>query len=151
MKDARKEYADIIDMEHHISKNHKPMDREKRAAQFAPFAALTGYDDLIRESERETDAHRELHEDAKAVLNVKLVRLLNEKDRSAAFTYFVPDGKKKGGKYVTTVGSISKYDEFYESLTLDCGAVIPIGDIIEIDCPDFNFGQQDTSVDPSLL
>lgn len=78
MSDARKEYADIIDREHHVSKKRQQMARLNRAAQFAPFAALTGYDDLIRESERETDEQLDLDEDSKAALNEKLVWLFHQ-------------------------------------------------------------------------
>lgn len=135
MNDARKEYADIIDREHHVSKKRQPMARLNRAAQFSPFAALTGYDDLIRESERETEEQLNLDEDSKVALNEKLVWLFHQDNPpKATFTVFVPDNKKSGGKYVTVIGTIAKYDEFSQSITLACGRVLHIEYISEIDC-----------------
>ena len=139
MSDARKEYADIIDLEHHVSKKRQPMDRINRAAQFAPFAALTGYDDLIRESERETDEQQDLAEDSKAVLNEKLVWMCHQDSSpEATFTIFVPDSKKSGGEYVPVTGRISKYDDFSQSITLESGEVIFIEDISKIECDAFD-------------
>ena len=98
-RDARIRYADIIDRPHHVSAKRPQMDRLSRAAQFSPFAALTGYDDLIRESERDVGSRIELDEDRKAQLNDRLARLLAESPApEAAFTYFVPDEKKEGGE-----------------------------------------------------
>ena len=115
------------------------MARLNRAAQFAPFAALTGYDDLIRESERETDEQLDLDEDSKAALNEKLVWLFHQEiPPEAAFTYFVPDSKKAGGEYITVTGKISKYDEFSQSITLDSDKVIFIEDINKIECNAFD-------------
>ena len=125
MTDARKEYGDIIDREHHVSERHPRMPRMNRAAQFAPFAALTGYDDLIRETERETDAPPVLDENELEELNDKLAFLLQSEGMpEAEFTVFLPDGKKSGGKYVTVRGRILRFDEFARSLTLDSGEVI---------------------------
>lgn len=139
MNDARKEYADLIDREHHVSKKRQPMERISRAAQFAPFAALTGYDDLIREAERETDAQLELDEDGKTELNEKLVWLLQQESAPEAdFTYFVPDGRKSGGEYVTVTGRISKYDAFSQSLTLQGGKVLRIEELTAIACAEFD-------------
>ncbi|MBR6322066.1 MAG: hypothetical protein IKR59_04275 [Lachnospiraceae bacterium] len=127
------EYADIIDREHPVSEKHPPMPRLNRAAQFAPFAALTGYNDLIRESERETDARAELDESSIEALNRKLVWLLRQADPpEAAFTCFIPDGKKAGGSYKTVTGRLSRYDQFSRSVALDNGATLFIDDIREI-------------------
>ena len=139
MSDARKEYADIIDREHHVSKKRQPMDRINRAAQFAPFAALTGYDDLIRESERETNEYIELGEDEKAELNEKLVWLFHqESPPEVDITYFIPDSQKSGGEYVTVTGRISRYDELSQSITLEGETVIFIEDINKIECDTFD-------------
>lgn len=139
MNDARKEYADIIDREHHVSKKRQPMARLNRAAQFAPFAALTGYDDLIRESERETEKALDLDEDSKSALNDKLVWLFHQDDPpEATFTIFVPDSKKAGGEYVPVTGTIERYDEFSQSITLEGGRVLFIEDISKIDCDAFD-------------
>lgn len=135
MDDARIEYADIIDRAHPVSAKHPPMSRLNRAAQFAPFAALTGYDDLIRESERETDACTELDESSIETLNRTLVWLLRQADPpEASFTFFVPDGKKAGGAYETVSGRLLRYDPLSRSVTLDSGETLFIDDIREIAC-----------------
>ena len=135
MPDARIEYADIIDRAHPVSAKHPPMSRLNRAAQFAPFAALTGYDDLIRESERETDACTELDESRIEALNRRLVWLLRQADPpEASFTFFVPDGKKAGGAYETVSGRLLRYDPLSRSVTLSSGETLFIDDIREIAC-----------------
>jgi len=138
MRDARTEYADIIDREHHVSGTRPQMPRLARAAQFAPYAALTGYDDLIRESERETEARTELGADGKEALNRRLVWLLHQDiPPAAAFTCFVPDEKKAGGGYVTVTGSIVRWDALSGSLTLDGGETICIEDVRAVECEAF--------------
>ena len=138
MDDARTEYADIIDREHPVSEKHPPMSRLNRAAQFAPFAALTGYDDLIRESERETDARTELDESSIEELNRKLVWLLRQDDPpEASFTYFVPDSKKAGGAYETVTDKLLRYDQFSRSITLHSGETLFIDDILAIESDAF--------------
>ena len=133
--DARRIYGDIIDRAHHVSSRRPPMPRRNRAAQFAPFAALTGYDELIRESERETDARRELEEDELQELNRRLLRLLQaEEAPEALFTVFEPDGKKAGGRYVTLRGRIARFSEADGAVTLDSGAELPIENIVRIEC-----------------
>lgn len=137
--DARTEYKDIFDHEHHVSKKRPQMSRINRAAQFAPFAALTGYDDLVRESARETEDQRFLDENSIEELNDKLVFLFQQSDPlEASFTYFVRDSKKAGGKYVTVSGKAVRYDEYEQSITLENGDVIFIEDISEIECSAFN-------------
>ena len=138
MKDARTAYADIIDREYPVSAKHPPMSRLNRAAQFAPFAALTGYDDLIRESERETGARTELDENSIEMLDRKLAWLLRHRDPpEASFTFFVPDGKKAGGAYQTVAGRLLRYDPLSRSVTLSGGETLFIDDIREIECDAF--------------
>ena len=130
MRDARDEYADIIDLERPVSEKHPPMPRANRAAQFSPFAALTGYDDLIREAERETDERAELDENSVEALDRKLIFLLSWDDApEAVFTYFIPDSKKAGGAYRSVAGRILRYDRFARSLTLTGGETVLIDDI----------------------
>ena len=137
--DAKMEYKDIFEREHHVSRKHPQMSRSNRAAQFAPFAALTGYDDLVRESARETEAQRFLDENSIEELNDKLVFLFQQSDTpEAAFTYFVRDAKKAGGKYVTVIGKVVHYDEYEQSIMLENGEVIFIEDISQIECAAFN-------------
>ena len=138
MEDAGTRYGDIIDREHPTSPKHPKMSRKNRAAQFAPFAALTGYDDLIRESARYTERQITLDENKKEELNRKLMLLLGEPEQpEAVFTCFVKDAKKPGGTYEEVTGRIANADFLYGYITLDSGRILDIGDVIEIDCPLF--------------
>jgi hypothetical protein len=138
MSEARERYGDIIDRPHPVSLKHPQMPRKNRAAQFAPFAALTGYDDLIRESARYTEQQITLDENKKEELNRKFTLLLREPEPpEAVFTCFVQDAKKAGGTYETVTGRIVNADFLYGYITLDSGAVLDIGNVIEIDCPLF--------------
>lgn len=94
-------YDDIIDLPHPTSKKHPRMSRQNRAAQFSPFAALTGYDAEIREIARQTEKKKQLSEDQWDILNEKIMELLKlpHKPVRAVVTYFVPDPKKEGGTY----------------------------------------------------
>lgn len=115
LKDSSKEYADIINLPHPESKKHKRMSMHDRAAQFSPFAALTGHDAAIKETARLTDSFMDLDETMKASLDDKLVLILeklNEKP-PVTITYFVKDERKAGGSYEVAEGWIRKVD-FYE-------------------------------------
>ena len=139
MTNARIEYGDIIDLPHHVSNKHPQMSRINRAAQFAPFAALTGYDDLIRESARETETRQIPDEDIIGEMNDKLVYLFQQKEPpEAIFTVFVRDGKKAGGKHVNVKGVVARYDEYEQCITLNSGEVIFIEDITQIECSEFD-------------
>ena len=132
--EARIRYADLIDREHHVSKKRPPMDPLNRAAQFSPFAALSGYEDLIRESERETDSRRELDEERKSQLNALLSRLIRQNGaQEAVFTYFAADEKKEGGEYRTAAGRIKKFDALARTVLLEDGEKIPVDDISGIE------------------
>ena len=131
--DARKEYGDIIDREHYVDPNHPQMSRLNRAAQFSPFAALTGYDDLIDEAARQTDEWAEPDESAKEEIGRRLNDLLHAKQPAVAeITYFVPDAKKQGGAYHTVSGVIRKYDEHKREIYLDSGDVIGLDTVTEL-------------------
>ena len=135
MKERLESYEDIIELPHHQSSRRPHMPLNERAAQFSPFAALTGYDDLIRESERETDAPPVLDENELEALNDKLILLTRSADTpEAEFTVFVPDGKKPGGKLTTVRGRVLRFDEFARSLTLDSGETIRVDTIAQILC-----------------
>ena len=125
-------YDDIIHLPHPTSAKHPRMPMADRAAQFSPFAALSGHGAAIRETARLTDRKIELAEDEKAVLDEKLYLLLDT-GREAVFTYFLPDDKKNGGAYVTAAGSIKKLDPLERRVILTGGAVIPVEDILEIE------------------
>lgn len=127
-------YDDIINLPHHISKKHPQMTLEARAAQFAPFAALTGYDDAVKETARLTNERIDLDDEAKIMLDAKLQVIreqLSEKPL-VTITYFVPDAKKDGGKYVTIDGNVKKIDDYKHIIVLENNVEILISEIIDI-------------------
>ena len=127
-------YDDIIDMPHHVSERHPQMSMYNRAAQFAPFAALTGHDAAITEAARLTDAELELSESDAEVLNRKLAYLqsLDEKP-TISVTYFVPDDKKEGGSYHTATGIVKSVEPDKGVLQFEDGTGIPVIRIKDID------------------
>ena len=128
-------YDDIIHLPHHVSTKHPQMALSDRAAQFSPFAALTGHEDSIRETARRTEAFLELDEDKKEQLDEKmhvLQEYFSEKPEIMV-TYFVPDERKSGGAYRTVSGVVKKADEFARRLTLTDGTVIPMEDVLMLD------------------
>ncbi len=127
-------YDDIINLPHYVSEDRAHMPRSARAAQFAPFAALTGYDDEIKETARLTDCRAELDEYVIAELNGKLVKIKDrvEERPEIEVTYFVADGKKSGGKYLTLKVNVIKIDEYRRCVVADGGIEIPIDDIYGI-------------------
>lgn len=127
-------YEDIIDLPHHVSKVHPQMSRHDRAAQFSPFAALTGHGAAIKETERLTQERIELDENSKQLLDEKL-RLLQEQAGQhpmVTITYFQPDQKKTGGAYVEVTGNIKRIDEAERTIILSGGEEIGMGEVLEI-------------------
>lgn len=129
-----RQYDDIINMEHHVSKVHPQMSLYARSAQFAPFAALTGYEDSIRETGREVSQRVEIDEELKNILDSKLQFLMEKvKDKPrVTFTYFQVDLKKDGGAYITKEGIVRKIDIYSQVIHLVDDTEIPIADIIDI-------------------
>lgn len=125
-------YDDIINLKRPISKKHKPMSLYNRAAQFAPFAALTGYDDVIDETGRLTEEMLLLDEYQKSDINNQLLYLIENKDVVANYTYFTKDKYKKGGSYITVVGNIKKVDLDNHKIVLEDKTVVNIEDIVAI-------------------
>ena len=127
-------YDDIIHRAHPVSDRRPGMRIGDRAAQFAPFAALTGYDGVIAETGRLTECCIELDECAKEMLNGKLLELLEDMDRtpSVCVTYFCPDQRKRGGAYVTVTGNLKRIDPIEKLLLLTDGTVIPIDRIYRL-------------------
>lgn len=124
-------YDDIINLPHHQSTERAHMSLHDRAAQFAPFAALTGHEEAIEETARVTDEKTTLDETTIAKINEILFDIaqhLSEKS-PVAITYFVPDNQKSGGAYLTDVGTIKKIDEFEKTVLMDSGMMIPMGAI----------------------
>lgn len=122
-------YDDIIGLPHHVSAVHKPMPMIKRAAQFAPFAALTGYDAAIEESARLTEDWIEADESHLEELDRRMLEASVTKEK-VTITYFVPDSKKTGGKYVNAAGRIRRIEA--GMIMLDNGAGIPIKYVAEV-------------------
>ena len=140
-------YEDIINLPHHVSKTRPQMSMLDRAAQFSPFAALTGYDAAIKETGRLTDEKIEMDEDRKAALDMKqayLIEMLDEQPE-ISITYFLPDTKKLGGAYVTVTGNLKRFDEYERLLILTDGKKIPMDDIADIESDLFRgmFGGDD--------
>ncbi len=129
------DYSDIINLPHHVSRNHPQMPMEARAAQFAPFAALTGYDAVINETARLTDRQVELEEYDNERLNRKFAELMTILDNHPEITvsYFLPDERKAGGRYTTASGTVKKIDTYEQLLWMDDGTKIPIANIMDID------------------
>lgn len=127
-------YDDIINLPPHISSRHPHMSMIERAAQFSPFAALTGYGDIIKETQRLTDRKPELTPDEKAALddNLRLACTLPGERPKIVITYFVPDEKKSGGAYHTASGRIKKIDAYEHKIILDNGTKIYIEYVVEI-------------------
>ena len=128
-------YYDIINLPHHVSKTRPQMSMLDRAAQFSPFAALTGYDAAIKETGRLTDEKIEMDEDRKGALDMKqayLIEMIDEQPE-ISITYFLPDTKKSGGAYVTVTGNLKRFDEYERLLILTDGKKIPIDDIADIE------------------
>lgn len=128
-------YEDIVNLPHPVSRYHVPMPLIQRAAQFAPFAALTGYDEAIEETGRQTDDRVALSESEIAILNRKLQILEQILDRrpEVSITYFVPDPRKKGGSYHTISGSVEKIDAQHQRIVMCSGEVISMGQLIGIE------------------
>ena len=135
MTEAEKKYADTINMPHHTSPNRPRLSDIDRAAQFSPFAALTGYDDAVTEAGRLTDQKHNLSEDMKTVLNEKMQMILDYLDDEpiVTITYFVPDKKKSGGAYISVAGIVKEISEYEHAIILTDKTTIPIEQIREID------------------
>ncbi len=129
------EYDDIIDLPHHVSNRHSRMSLSDRAAQFAPFAALTGFDSEIEETARLTDTHRDLDEEKINDLNDKM-RMIHEsisEKPEVTFLCFVPDKKKTGGAYLSITGRVRRIDETAREIFLTDGTKLNIDSIAGID------------------
>ena len=129
------EYDDIINLPHHVSAERPHMPMIDRAAQFKPFAALTGYDAAIAETARLTDAKRELTEEQKEAIG-KQLRALRDRlktDPQVSVTYFVPDSRKAGGAYKTVSGAARRVDETRGVLEMRSGVSIACDNIIHLE------------------
>ena len=129
------EYDDIINLPHHVSKVHPQMTMYQRAAQFAPFAALTGHDAAIRETARLTDSQIELGDENNEILNRKLAILqdLLKDMPEVTITFFQPDEKKSGGSYETYTGNLRVIDDYNQNLIMSDDKKIPLPSVLDID------------------
>lgn len=131
----RSKYDEIIDLPHHVSKTRPQMPMSDRAAQFSPFAALTGYDSAIKETGRLTDEKIELDEETLMALNMRYQLLIDSLKESpeVRITYFKPDERKSGGAYLTVTGVVKKVDDYERLITMRDGLVLPMDDVLTIE------------------
>ncbi len=127
-------YDDIINLPHHVSSTRPHMSMQDRAAQFAPFAALTGYKNAVREAARLTEGKVELSEDARVALDLKLRPLADGSmmGKEVTLTWFQPDRQKSGGVHITTTGILKRVDPYENTVVLADGRRIPIVDILDV-------------------
>ena len=130
-------YDDIICLPHPTSSRHPRMAAMDRAAQFSPFAALTGYEEATKETARVTERRHELDEQEKAELDGRLHALWENRSASpqAAITYFVPDERKAGGAYRTVTGVLHKLDACARRIVLADGTQIPLDEVVRVESP----------------
>ena len=126
-------YDDIIDLPYPYPSKHKKMTLYDRAAQFAPFAALTGFEDQIDETGRYTEKRIEITEERRGILDSKLEEILNEApDSLIRVSFFVPDKEKDGGSYSIYKGRIKKIDQIERKLVFEDGKCIALDDITDL-------------------
>lgn len=135
MQESTQKYDDLIELPHHVSSVHPRMAVQDRAAQFAPFSALTGHEEAVRETARLTRERVELDEEYRKLLDERL-QLLRELLHTRPFisvTYFVADGRKAGGAYITVRDRVKKLKEYEQQLVMEEGVCIPIEDITALE------------------
>ena len=127
-------YDDIINLPHHVSDHHPHMSMLDRAAQFSPFAALTGYGDLVSETARYTDERSTLTESEREELDAKLQWFLrnSQPDTLLTVTYFLPDDKKEGGSFQIKTGEVKNIDQFSQEIVFSDGDRIRIEDVLDL-------------------
>ena len=127
-------YEDIVDLPHHVSRKHPQPTMADRAARFAPFAAITGYEEMVLEEARVTDDRIEMDESSKAALNEKLNMILEfiDEQSEVSITYFEPDKRKAGGAYVTVTGTVKRIDEYEHLVIMTDGKKINIDEIYNL-------------------
>ena len=127
-------YEDIVDLPHHVSRKHPQPTMADRAARFTPFAAITGYEEMVLEEARVTDDRIEMDESSKAALNEKLNMILEfiDEQPEVSITYFEPDKRKAGGAYVTVTGTVKRIDEYEHLVIMTDGKKINIDEIYNL-------------------
>lgn len=124
-------YDDIINLSHYRSPNRKPMPMENRAAQFAPFAALSGHDEAIAETARITAERIELTNEEKLEVEKAVVRSY-ETHSTVTIVYYCPDTVKSGGSYRQHTGIVKKIDAYEKSIRLTDGTTLKLEDLISV-------------------
>ena len=127
-------YEDIVNLPPHISKKHPQPSMMDRAARFAPFAAITGYEEMVLEEARVTEERIDLDEGALALLNEKLnmIQEFLDEEPEVTITYFEPDKKKSGGAYNSITGIVKRIDEYEHLVIMKDGARIFIDSIYDL-------------------
>ena len=129
----RKNYDDMLGMKRPASERHPKMNRVARAAQFAPFAALTGFEELVAEEARVTEEKTELTDEEKLRISEMIsAAIASGEEREISLTYFVADKYKKGGSYVTRVGIPKSFDAYRRMLIMADGEEIPMDAVTEV-------------------
>lgn len=137
--DEQCKYDDMIYLPHHVSARHPQMPLLDRAAQFSPFAALTGHDEAIRETARLTDCFAELDEEQKERLDKRLQMLLSKTEEKPCpepeikAIYFEPDARKNGGEYVSFCGKVKKVDKYNHQLLFTDGTILPVENLFSLE------------------
>ncbi len=128
-------YDAILHLPHHVSEKHPPIPMEERAAQFSPYAALTGFGAVINETRRLTDPRQILSEETLGQLNRQYQLLMEHLPErpEITVTFFQPDGRKEGGAYLTLTGRVKKVDAYEQRLVLEDGSVIAMENIMAMD------------------
>ena len=128
-------YEDIVNLPPHISKKHPQPTMMDRAARFAPFAAITGYEEMVLEEARVTEERIELDEGTLSLLNEKLnmIQEFLDEEPEVTITYFAPDKKKAGGAYVSITGIVKRIDEYEHLVIMTDGKKIRIDDIFGLE------------------
>ena len=128
-------YDDIIDLPRPRSNARPKMSNHDRAAQFSPFAALVGYDDAVKETARLTDEMTALDDEKIAELGEKIRKIYELVDKRPTVTvrYFVPDGKKTGGKYISVTGGVKRVDVYGSKIIMSDGKEILMDLIVDIE------------------
>ncbi len=136
-------YEDIVNLPHHVSRSRPQMPLRDRAAQFAPFAALTGYGEAIDETARWTEERREMDEQELSRLNRRLMEIAARLDEhpQVSITYFVPDGRKPGGEYRTVSGAVKSISSISRTITLMDGWTVSLDEISALEETDSKSGQ----------
>ncbi len=134
-------YEDIVELPPHISKKHPQPSMMDRAARFAPFAAITGYEEMVLEEARVTEERIDLDEGTLSLLNEKLnmIQEFLDEEPEVTITYFEPDKKKAGGAYVSVTGTVKRVDEYEHLVLMNDGKKIPINEIYNLQSDLFYF------------